>query len=877
MSSTYYGTEYKLEGKWVAKDNEAAEFGGERVSIEVDDATAPKITYETAGEVYHPQTMYSWHEKQLHWEIEDEIFTLHVLSGPGKLERPYQKYVTIENAKIEPMERYKSYKKYKLVEITEEELEDHREWYQSVEDKIWCADSQWETLPTKDRIDEDDVTTLPTDENGFMIKGTSLYGYDESIGGPIVNIPNGIKRIKARAFEKRKNITSVHIPDSVSSIGDACFSGCKSLVSVRLPEGLAKMNDYMFSGCESLREINLPNTVTSIGRDSFSSCKSLEEAVMPEALTFIGQRAFVDATGLKKITLNGGLKKIEFAAFSSCAALTELYLPASVKEIGLYAFNGCNSIECITVEDGNEVFYSRNNCLIHDENRALLLACNDSVIPDDGSVEVIYYHAFSNCKKIESIVVPETVEKICQYAFSGCSSLRSIQLPKSIRRDGPWDSGYGEGLFEDCVSLEYFEIPKWMTKISKSMFSGCESLKEIKIPDSVTTIDCWAFSGCKSLTELVIPKSVTLIGPERGRNGNFDFIRGCTSLRSLAVEDGNPVYYSKDNCIIETKTGTLFAIAENGVIPNDGSVTKIGEDAFCACENVTEISLPEGVTTIGSNAFSGVKNLKKINIPKSVNTIGSDAFFANWKDYRPDVVEKENGVCYIGNWAVGLVQIKEERPGADDSDSPFVSPYAFKEALPESGAITIREGTVGICANAFCDSKIQAVSLPSSLKYICSNAFNGCNNLKSISIPEGVEAIGDDAFNSCQNLESVDLREGLISIGDAAFNCCEKLRSVTIPHTVKSIGSNAFRFCKGLENLVIPDIEIEIGEDAFNYCGDIPNMDIPERILKKIKFSSSDEDEADDYEGEADGCEAKADDVELKEIDLNIDVDKLPF
>ena len=223
------------------------------------------------------------------------------------------------------------------------------------------------------------------------------------------------------------------------------------------------------------------------------------------------------------------------------------------------------------------------------------------------------------------------------------------------------------------------------------------------------------------------------------------------------------------------------------------------------------------------------------------------------------------------------VRIKEERADSDDSYSPFASAWHWKAALSESGTITIREGTVGICANAFSNSTIQSVSFPNSLKYICDSAFNGCNNLKSISIPEGVEAIGDYAFNACQNLEGVILREGLISIGDTAFNCCEKLRSVTIPHTVKSIGDGAFRFCKGLENLVIPDVEIEIGRDAFNYCGDIPNIDIPERILKKIKFSSNDEYETDDYEGQADVCEAKAYDVDLKEVDLNINVDELPF
>ena len=388
-----------------------------------------------------------------------------------------------------------------------------------------------------------------------------------------------------------------------------------------------------------------------------------------------------------------------------------------------------------------------------------------------------------------------------------------------------------------------------MTEISRSTFSGCESLKEIKIPDFVTNIGIGTFSGCKSLTELFIPKSVTLIGTEWGRPGNCDFVKGCTSLRSLEVEDGNPVYHSKDNCIIETKTGTLFAISENGVIPSDGSVIKIGENAFCASENMTEISLPECITEIGSDAFSVLSNLKKINIPKGVNNIGRNAFFDTWKEYRPDVAEEENGIYYVGNWAVGVVGKKLARTYSMDSFAPSAS--------TSEEAITLREGTVGICANAFSDSEIQSVSLPNSLKYICEGAFTSCNNLKSISIPEGVEKIGDYAFNACRGLESVILRDGLISIGDAAFNCCEKLQSVTVPHTVKSIGRDAFRFCKGLQSLVIPDIELEIGRDAFAYCADIPNIDIPERILSQLThFLSTDEEDeggfgekAEAYEG----------------------------
>jgi hypothetical protein len=329
----------------------------------------------------------------------------------------------------------------------------------------------------------------------------------------------------------------------------------------------------------------------------------------------------------------------------------------------------------------------------------------------------------------------------------------------------------------------------------------------------------------------------------------------------LAVEDGNPVFYSKDNCIIETKTGTLFAIAENGVIPNDGSVTKIGEDAFCACENLTEISLPEGVTTIGSNAFSEVKNLKKINIPQSVNSIGMSAFFENWKEHRPDVVEKENGVYYVGNWALGLVRRKLERTGSEDLFSPV-----SEAVLPDSGAITIREGTVGICANAFSNSKLQTVALPDSLAYIGANAFNSCHQLRSITLPAGVKKIGDYAFNACSGLESVVFSEGLVRIGSFAFNCCQNLKSVVIPRTVTYIGGDAFRFCGSLETLVIPDVEMEIGRDAFGYCGEIPTMDVPERLREMVICSSPTEEDPGEYEDEAMG------DGETFEM-----VDYLPF
>ena len=61
-----------------------------------------------------------------------------------------------------------------------------------------------------------------------------------------------------------------------------------------------------------------------------------------------------------------------------------------------------------------------------------------------------------------------------------------------------------------------------------------------------------------------------------------------------------------------------------GIIPQ--GVTKIEDEAFRGCENLTGIVIPDSVTEIGSWAFHGCENLTSIVIPDSVTTIASGAF-----------------------------------------------------------------------------------------------------------------------------------------------------------------------------------------------------------------------------------------------------------
>lgn len=77
------------------------------------------------------------------------------------------------------------------------------------------------------------------------------------------------------------------------------------------------------------------------------------------------------------------------------------------------------------------------------------------------------------------------------------------------------------------------------------------------------------------------------------------------------------------NAILETDSRTIDAAVEK-VIVEDG-ITSIGEYAFEACVNLTEVSLPDTLTSIGKDAFHAA-GLTSVIIPDSVTYLGVDVF-----------------------------------------------------------------------------------------------------------------------------------------------------------------------------------------------------------------------------------------------------------
>lgn len=125
------------------------------------------------------------------------------------------------------------------------------------------------------------------------------------------------------------------------------------------------------------------------------------------------------------------------------------------------------------------------------------------IIPD--SVTYIGERAFFECSSLISLTIPYGLASIGSNAFYGCSSLNSVTIPDSVE-------SIGESAFWGCSSLTNITIPYGLKIIGTNAFNRCSSLNSVIIPDTLTSIGDWAFSGCRSLKSITIPDSVIRIG-----------------------------------------------------------------------------------------------------------------------------------------------------------------------------------------------------------------------------------------------------------------------------------------------------------------------------------------------------------------------------
>ena len=121
-----------------------------------------------------------------------------------------------------------------------------------------------------------------------------------------------------------------------------------------------------------------------------------------------------------------------------------LRIPAFMDKVNGELIGLCGSVKKFIVEDGNQNYYVKNNCLMTFDGE-LIAGAVDSVIPTDGSVKRIGNMAFLG-KAPMHLVIPNGVKSIGYRAFAESKNLRSVYIPESVEESS--------SAFERCTELE---------------------------------------------------------------------------------------------------------------------------------------------------------------------------------------------------------------------------------------------------------------------------------------------------------------------------------------------------------------------------------------------------------------------------------------
>lgn len=138
----------------------------------------------------------------------------------------------------------------------------------------------------------------------------------------------------------------------------------------------------------------------------------------------------------------------------------------TVTRIGSYAFSGCKNLYSISMPNG---------------------------------IQEIGNYAFSGCDKITDVTLPEGLKRIKYNAFSHCSKLKAVSFPNSLEEI--WYKAFA------YTALQLVEFPENLREIHNNAFTGCEGLTRVVIPPSVKILGLRAFTKCTNIVDFIIQDS----------------------------------------------------------------------------------------------------------------------------------------------------------------------------------------------------------------------------------------------------------------------------------------------------------------------------------------------------------------------------------
>ncbi|MBO7489439.1 MAG: leucine-rich repeat protein [Bacteroidales bacterium] len=331
-----------------------------------------------------------------------------------------------------------------------------------------------------------------------------------------------------------------------------------------------------------------------------------------------------------------------------------------------------------------------------------------------------------------TITLPDSLESLGTEVFT-VSQSTTYTIPAKLRHIAP-------GAFARCYATNFVvdSLNPYYTAIDGVLFSKDTSVlvawpskkwgSSYTIPEGVKHIYTYAFDNFCLLSSVTLPQSLRVIGARAFSLNNLTTLYIPAGVRFL---EGNPVretqiivdslnecYKVEDGKLLSIDGDTIYNWhnASGNVVLPDG-IKVIARECFSNADNITKLTLPEGVTTICNQAFQASSFYT--NIPSTVRYIGWQA--CESVKFRSLLLPE--GLTHIGGGAFIAVQV--DSIVSFPSTLKRISDSAFLEA--GFSGVCFSEGLEEIGVNAFALSygldTAVAVRFPSTLRNICNGAF----------------------------------------------------------------------------------------------------------------------------------------------------------
>lgn len=674
-----------------------------------------------------------------------------------------------------------------------------------------------------------DASYSPITENMVTIGASAFMGC-KGEQFTTVTIPASVTKLEQNTFANCLSLATVTFTntESVTEIAAMCFANDGALTECELPAKLEVLGDSAF-GATALTHVRIPVTLRE-AKQPFSKCQHIGQIEWEEGLTKVIDNLFQNMESNLKVDFQNQITEIGNHAFDS-GLITGITGTNNLVKIGEYAFNSCmgisGKVELPAVTEIHAYAFSK-------------ILATDFEISEN--ITLIDNGAFMNCTNLKAINKNDGVAdvdlgnmtklaEIGKQAFAGCSSIVSLRLSGTITKIN--DSAFSE--LTTLANVKFNDNGEaGTTELGSSVFSGCTNLVEVSTAKNVGIIGSSAFSGCIKLMRLNLAEGLQII-----KSGAFS---GCARLEGALPEGVSEKYSSASGAKVMLPN-------EKSVLEIPGTVTAIEDSAFANCYSADETLQADGEkepsdykigikavhiagnpagTTIGASAFAGCQNLTKLTLGEGVTGLGDSAL----KDTRLEEITIpstfKTGTAKNSPFTSGENSTLKKVTFADGIQ---VIPQYFLSNITTLTKIEIPASVQKIGDHAFADcSNLTAVTFKepadSKLTTIDTSAFEGCSLMTLFKLPEGVTTINASAFKDCKKISLTDLPTGLITIGNAAFENCTMLRVGELP-AITALGTAAFKNCVNLPFLSVDTSNLaEINATAFEGCTGLRSVQI---------------------------------------------------